>query len=87
MAESKPWLPSIIKLLGQEKELKTPTASVHWKETEYLFIGGIFSQTQVCIKILSQDFAGGAVVKNPSANAGDTDLIPGLGRSHMLWGN
>ena len=25
--------------------------------------------------------AGGAVVKNPSANAGDTGLFPGLGRS------
>ena len=31
-------------------------------------------------------FPGGAVVKNP-ANAGDTGLIPGLGRSHMLWRN
>ena len=24
------------------------------------------------------------MVKNPPANAGDTDLVPGLGRSHML---
>ena len=29
------------------------------------------------------DFPGGAVVKNPPANAGDTGSIPGLGRSHM----
>ena len=28
-------------------------------------------------------FPGGAVVKNLPANAGDTGLIPGLGRSHM----
>ena len=28
-------------------------------------------------------FPGGSVVKNPPANAGDMDLIPGLGRSHM----
>ena len=28
-------------------------------------------------------FPGGAVAKNPPANAGDTDLIPGPGRSHM----
>jgi len=27
-------------------------------------------------------FHGGLVVKNPPANAGDADLIPGLGRSH-----
>ena len=26
-------------------------------------------------------FPGGSVVKNPPANAGDTDLIPGSGRS------
>ena len=26
-------------------------------------------------------FPGGSVVKNPPANAGDTGLIPGLGRS------
>ena len=31
------------------------------------------------------DFPGGAVVKNPPANAGDVGSIPGLGRSHMLW--
>ena len=31
----------------------------------------------------TRDFPGGAVVKNPPANAGDTGLIPGPGRSHM----
>ena len=34
-----------------------------------------------------KDFPGGAVVKNPPANAGDTGLIPGLGRSHMPQSN
>ena len=33
------------------------------------------------------DFPGGAVVKNPSANAGDTGLIPGPGKSHMPRSN
>ena len=33
------------------------------------------------------DFPGGAVVKNPPANAGDTGSSPGLERSHMLRGN
>ena len=33
------------------------------------------------------DFPGGAVVKNPSANAGDTGSSPGPGRSHMLRSN
>ena len=30
-----------------------------------------------------QGFPGGAVVKNPPANAGDTGSSPGPGRSHM----
>ena len=29
---------------------------------------------------MSQGFSGGSVVKNPPANAGDMDSIPGLGR-------
>ena len=29
----------------------------------------------------------GPVVKNLPAKAVDTDLIPGLGRSHLAWGN
>ena len=32
-------------------------------------------------------FPGGTVVKNPPANAGDTALSPGLGRSHMPQSN
>ena len=37
--------------------------------------------------IASWDFTGGAVVKNPPANAGDTGSIPGPGRSHMPQSN
>ena len=33
---------------------------------------------------LPEDFLGGSVVENLSANAEDTGLIPGLGRSHKL---
>ena len=32
-------------------------------------------------------FPGGAVVKSLPANAGDTGLSPGPGRSHMLQSN
>ena len=39
------------------------------------------------IKILSWDFPGGAVVRNPPANAGDMGSIPGPGGSHMPWSN
>ena len=37
--------------------------------------------------MLPWDFPGGAVVENLPANAGDTGLSPGLGRSHMLRSN
>ena len=33
----------------------------------------------------TQGFPGGAVVKNPPANAGDMGSSPGPGRSHMPW--
>ena len=36
---------------------------------------------------ITRDFPGGAVVKNPPANAGDTGSSPGPGRSHMSWSN
>ena len=35
----------------------------------------------------AQGFPDGAVIKNPPANAGDTGLSPGPGRSHMPWSN
>ena len=38
-------------------------------------------------KDIGVDFPGGPAVKEPPANAGDAGSIPGLGRSHMLWGN
>ena len=36
---------------------------------------------------LFRDFPGGAVVKNPPANAGDTGSSPGPGRSNMPRSN
>ena len=32
-------------------------------------------------------FPGGSVLKNPSANAGDSGSIPNVERSHMPWHN
>ena len=43
--------------------------------------------TLLYLKWVTRDFPGGAVVKNPPANAGDTGLSPGPGRSHMPWSN
>ena len=41
----------------------------------------------VCQEGKKEDFPGGPVVKNPSANAGDMGSIPGPGRSHMPQDN
>ena len=41
------------------------------------------SPPDLCSKITSPGFPGGAVVENPPANAGDTGSSPGLGGSHM----
>ena len=38
-------------------------------------------------KLGKRDFPSGAVAKNPPANAGDTGLSPGPGRSHMPRSN
>ena len=38
-------------------------------------------------KICREDFPGGSMVKNTSANAEDTGLIPGGRRFHMMRGN
>ena len=39
------------------------------------------------VKKKARDFPGGAVDKNPPANAGDKGSIPGRGRSHMPRSN
>ena len=50
------------------------------------------SESQWCFmynrKTHPRDFPGGPVVMNPSANAGDMNLIPDFGNiSQMLWKN
>ena len=45
-----------------------------------------FSVDPLVLKYLLS-FPSGPVVKNLRCNAGDTCVIPGLGRSHMLWDN
>ena len=37
------------------------------------------------LKKKKMEFLGCTVDKNPPANAGDTGLIPGLGKFHMPW--
>ena len=42
---------------------------------------------EIQIKTTMRDFPGGAVVKNPPANACNSGSSPGLGRSHILQSN
>ena len=46
-----------------------------------------FKMVHIKKKKKSYDFPGGSVVKNLLANAGDTNLIPDPGRSHMPRGS
>ena len=49
----------------------------------------VFTRVQPRSKVKNtvRDFAGGPVVKNPPANAGDMGSTPGLGGSHVPWSN
>ena len=53
------------------------------------FITGLWFKymTSVNPQTCHDGFPGGAVVKNPPANAGNTGSSPGLGRSHMWQSN
>ena len=52
----------------------------HWTARE-------FPMMTLFLNCFYRDFPGGAVVKNPPANAGDTGSSPGPGRSHMPRSN
>ena len=41
----------------------------------------LYENVFINVMIMEEGVSGGSVVKNPPANAGDTGLIPGLGRS------
>ena len=49
--------------------------------------GVSFKGDENLVKLIVVDFPGCPVVKNLPVNAGDTGLIPGLGRFHMPQGN
>ena len=52
-----------------------------------MLFDGIVPTVGLLLKLESRDFPGGAVVKNPPANAGDMGSSPGPGRSHMPRSN
>ena len=50
-------------------------------------MAALFTEKLCCLKVTDLDLPGGAMVKNPPANAGDTGSSPGPGRSHMPRSN
>ena len=61
-----------------------------WRQHQELWVLITGLSFIVCVgytKPLGLGFPGGAVVENLPANAGDTGLSPGLGRSHMPRSN
>ena len=60
----------------------------YWKYVLfYKFKMWIKKESGVLLKCTLPGFPGGAVLKNLPANAGDTGLSPGPGRSHIPWSN
>ena len=59
----------------------------HNATPKYIIIKLLKTSDKYKILKAAGGFPGGTVVKNPPANAGDTGLIPGPGRSHMPWSN
>ena len=57
---------------------------VRRKQGNYQLLEKQITQNRKCSH---WDFLGGTVVKNLPANAGDTGLSPGPGRSHMARSN
>ena len=56
-------------------------------ELKKFLLGGKYTSRPVPINTYNWDFPGGAVVKNPPANAADMGSSPGRGRSHMPRSN
>ena len=75
-AEEHKWLPHYSQRAVKKERLEIQTEST---DTYLLW--------ELNLKMHTQGFPGGAVVKNPPANAGDAGSIPDPGRSHMPWSN
>ena len=77
----------IIKIRAEINDIETKKRIAKINKTKSWFfekINKIDKPLARLIKKNREDFPGGAVVKNPPANAGEMGSSPGLGRSHML---
>ena len=70
--------------MAQKATLSSGAFAFHWSmKWNDPFTAFSLYGSWLCKSPLRWGFPGGAVVKNPPANAGDTGSSPGLGRSHM----
>ena len=78
----------MVNILYHHKENKDERVmwliKAHLKHSSFLVV--FKWETIILHKPEDKDFPGGAEVKNPPANAGDTGSSPGPGRSHMPQG-
>ena len=65
--------PIKIKVAEENKKLKKRQNSIEDTRPVSMYVTG-----HLPLKTPTQDFPGGLVVKNPPANAGDMDSVPGL---------
>ena len=72
---------------GLPRDPDSTQAQTHPKVDSSLDSGKPDRPPSSFLKWAAGDFPGGAVVKNPPANAGDTGSSPGPGRSHMPRSN
>ena len=78
---------SLVKSIFQEKNLRL-FLGIYYKLHGFKHAVRKIGSYEILIHLkFYWDFPGGAVVKNLSANAGDTGPSPGPGRSHMPRSN
>ena len=68
----------------------SPEAPLFLKEWVIFYLSGTLPWGVILLKMTpvgKVSYPGGTVDKNPPANGGDMDLIPGPGRFHMPWSN
>ena len=70
----------------RQRRLAAPQCSALKMPSVGVRIGGWRAVHYMCVKVKG-GFPGGPMAKNPSANAGDTGSIPGLGRFHVPRGS
>ena len=82
-------------ILLSHKKYEIMPFAVTWMQLAVIILSKVSQKEKDKYHVISymwnlkcdMDFPGGAVDKNPSANAGHMGLIPGLGRFHLPQSN